>query len=101
MSIPKFLHIGFNWSGLPKVDELKAVFDIAHDWLRYAPNCWIVWTTSEPVIWHNRLVPHITNKDRFLVIEVDPKNKQGWEDKFVWEWLNKDRSSLFPLPPEK
>lgn len=94
---PKFIHIGFNWNGVPKINELLPVFNQALDWIRYAPNCWIVWTTTDTLGWHNRIVPLITQADRVFICELNISNKQGWMDKFAWDWFNKPRNT-FPQP---
>jgi hypothetical protein len=91
----KFLHVGFTWKGTPKAKELEPVFAQALDWLRYAPNCWIVWTTTDAQGWYERLAPHMTTNDRLLVCELNLANtKQGWQEKWLWDWLNKPRSYI-------
>lgn len=86
-----FLHIGFRWEKDAKVEELKPVFDKALDWLRYAPNCWIVWTSSSPHRWYERLKSHLGPGDHVFICELNLTHRQGWLPKWVWEWLNKER----------
>jgi hypothetical protein len=93
-SVAKFLHISFQWSGAPKMAELEPVFDQALEWMRYAPNCWIVWTTTDATGWHNRLISHITANDRLFVCELNMANKQGWMERWAWDWMNKPRSAV-------
>jgi len=88
----RFLHIGFKWDGNPKITELKPVFDNAIDWVRYAPNCWIVWTSSDPQKWYDRIKPHLGNDDHVLICALDLTIRQGWLPKTVWDWINKPRS---------
>jgi hypothetical protein len=88
---PKFLHISFYWAAQPKTKELDVVFNDALDWIRYSPNCWIVWTTTDSQGWYNRLVNHITTVDRVFICELNVTNKHGWMDKWVWEWFQKVR----------
>lgn len=93
MSNPaEFLHIGFRFAGAPKVTELEPTFSQAIDWLRYAPNCWIVYTTSSAEVWSQRLKPHLGEKDLFLIIRLDLRERQGWMSKMVWDWIDKYRS---------
>jgi hypothetical protein len=88
----RFLHIGFMWSSvLPKTKELEPVFGKALDWLRYAPNCWIVWTTSLPEVWYQRLKPHLGTSDQVFICQIDATQRSGWLSKWIWEWLNKAR----------
>jgi hypothetical protein len=94
----KFLHVSFNWGAFPKVEELEPVFALALDWVRYAPNCWIVWTTTDAEGWYNRLVRHITTDDRVFICELNMINKQGWMDKWIWEWMNKPKTPFLHPP---
>jgi hypothetical protein len=88
----RFLHIAFNWSGEPKIDEVKPVFDKATDWVRYAPNCWIVWTSSDPATWYERLKPHVGPSDHMFICAVDLTVRNGWLPKTTWDWINKKRT---------
>jgi len=90
---PRFLHIGFKWEGDSKVAELKPIFDKAKDWYRYAPNCWIVWTTSEPQKWFERLKPHLGPNDNMFICALDASVRGGWMPKSAWDWLAKTRDS--------
>jgi hypothetical protein len=96
--VGKFLHVSFVWNGVPKVQELEPVFNQALDWLRYGSS-WILWTNTDAESWYARIAPHITVNDRVFVCELNTNNKQGWMDKFAWEWLNKNRAT-YP-PPEQ
>jgi hypothetical protein len=87
----QFLHIAFNWSGEPKITELKPVFDQAIDWIRYAPNCWIVWTSNGPDKWYERLKPHLGTSDHMFICSIDMNTRSGWLPKTTWEWITKTR----------
>jgi hypothetical protein len=86
----QFLHVAFKFSdGDPKFTTLKPVFDKAVDWYRYAPNCWIVWTSSSAERWYERLRPYIKDDDSMFIVKIDPSERQGWLSTSIWEWLNK------------
>ena len=87
----QFLSVTFKWSGASKVDELSPVFDKAIDWLRYAPNCWILWTSSSPQKWLERIKPHLGDGDHVFIVSVNIKERAGWLPKSTWEWLDKPR----------
>jgi hypothetical protein len=93
----RFLHVGFIWGGVPKTQELVPVFDNALDWIRYAPNCWILWTTSEPGAWLTRIRPHLTEKDSVTILELNlaiiSENYTGWASKTLWDWIDKYRKA--------
>lgn len=86
-----FLHIGFNWNETPKIKEIKPIFDKALDWVRYAPNCWLVWTSSTPQVWYERLMPYLGENDHVFICAVDISLRQGWLPKWIWEWIRKER----------
>ena len=81
----RFLHIAFNWESKPKIGELKPAFNKAHDWARYAPNCWIVWTSASPEAWYERLKPYLDGKDHVFISELNTRNSQGWLPKWIWD----------------
>jgi hypothetical protein len=85
----RLLHVGFAFrSGPPKVKtkDLEPVFDKATDWYRYAPNCWLLWTTGTPDSWVKSLKQHISDNDYIFIVEVKATSYQGWlpEDGAVW-----------------
>ena len=87
-----FLHIGFHWVSPPDVKKLEATFNAALDWVRYAPNCWIVWTSSDPNKWAERLKPFLMGKDRVFICKLDITVHQGYLQKWIWDWINKSRT---------
>jgi hypothetical protein len=88
----RFLHIAFDWSGEPKISDIKPAFDHAIDWVRYAPNCWIVWTTSDPERWFERLKPYLDEKDSLFICAIDINIRQGWLSQTIWDWIKKKRT---------
>lgn len=92
MRAAQFLHIGINFKSGTKVDELVPAFNKALDWLRYSPNCWVVWTTSSPEQWYARLKPHLSEEDQMFIAALDlNKGYYGWLTKDMWDWFTKDR----------
>ncbi len=91
----KLLHIAFNFHGRPpKIEELKPAFNLALDWVTYAPNCWIVYTSSEIDVWYRRLKPVLHDHDGFLIFEINVMTTSqlfvgGFVPQFVWEWMQK------------
>jgi len=83
----RFLHVGFNWIGNPKVTELEGVFNSAIDWIRYAPNCWILRTTTDPDIWLARVKPYMTENDQVFICELNTSSIEkysGWLSPWMW-----------------
>ena len=86
----KFLHVAFNTKN-PRISDWELVFDNASDWLRYAPNCWILYTNRTPQQWFNLIQPSLQQDERVLICELNITRKQGWLPKDTWSWLNKRR----------
>lgn len=97
----KLLHIAFNaHEAPPKFEDLRAIYDKALDWVSYAPNCCIVFTSSEPDVWYHRLKPVLRDGDSFLIHEIYIAGDRfftGYLPKFVWDWLAKYVDSK-PVP---
>lgn len=70
----------------PLHDEIKK---ISGNWWHYLESTWIVKNTSMSAdSISNKLLPHIKQGDRLLVIKIDTSDKQGWLPKDAWDWLN-------------
>jgi hypothetical protein len=91
-----FLHVALTFKDAPKPDELQPVFDKASDWIRYAPNCWLLWTARSAEQWFELLKPHLGPKDQMFICRLDMRDRQGWLARSVWEWIDKKL-----LPPAK
>jgi hypothetical protein len=100
----KFLHIAFNFYARPvKFEELKPAFNQALDWVTYAPNCWIVMTSSDAEIWYRRLKPLLHDEDSMLICEINMAEALvGYLPGFAWEWIRKNTdqpiNKLLALP---
>ena len=89
----KFLHVGFNFADRQiSEDKLKILFDTAIDWVRYAPNCWILWTTSDVDTWYKYIKANIDERDNVFICELEITNRQGWLPKSIWDWIKKERN---------
>jgi hypothetical protein len=82
-----FLHVGFRFRVEPDRVELEERLDKALSWYRYAPNCYVVYTTNSADVWYRRLRRHIREGDSMLICELNTRNHQGWMSKNFWEWL--------------
>jgi hypothetical protein len=95
--MPSYLHISFNFMARPtKTDELLPAFSKALDWVRYAPNCWIVWTSADPAFWYARLKPLVHDDDSIFICEMNINSRAGYLPVMVWDWLLKDRANILP-----
>lgn len=96
ISVAFFLHLGIRPEGsdAPDRSAIETVLNKAKDWYRYAPNCWIIYTSQDADEWYDRLkaVPGIKNHASFFLCEVKLTNRSGWMPEKFWEWVGKDRS---------
>ena len=86
----RLLHIAFTFQGGERTKELEPVFGKSLDWIRYAPNCWIVRTRLSPKQWMGRLKPYLSTGDWALIVAVDVKQRAGWLPGWVWDWIKKN-----------
>lgn len=90
----RLLHLGVNFrkksptSG--EIDEIQEVLNKARDWYRYAPNCWLIYTSQPPAVWKNRLreVPCMAEV-LMLIAPIDLSERSGWLTKDTWDWIKK------------
>jgi hypothetical protein len=89
----KFLHVSFNFEGRdPPTDAITKVFNKATDWVTYAPNCWIIYSTKpDASTWYQRIRAVLDEDDSVFVVEINLENRQGWLPTYVWDWIQKDR----------
>jgi hypothetical protein len=93
----RFLHMGVNFkTKSPNTDtlgEIETVLNQAKDWYRYAPNCWLIYTSIGPSKWQERIkqqVPWITEQT-YLICVADVTSRAGWLPRDTWDWINKNR----------
>ena len=87
-----YLHVSFNFEGRPPpTEKLNELFNTALDWISYAPNCWILWTTSTPEVWHSYLKKVVDPGDSIFIVEIKVENRGGFLPSAIWQWLQKSR----------
>ena len=69
-------------------DEIATpVLNKAVDWLRFAPNNWLVWTSTSPDRWYLRLKPILKSGDTLLICEVDMSRRSGNMPRSFWDFV--------------
>jgi hypothetical protein len=93
-----FLHLGVypEERHAPDAKAIQAVLDRAKDWFRYAPYCWLIYTTKDAQTWYERLrnIPGMEDHASFLICELPLAQKDkraGWLPESVWAWINRAR----------
>lgn len=67
--------------------QIQDQMDLSLDWFKYADQCWIVHTTSDPEKWLTRLKPLVEPGGHVFICKLDASIRQGWMAKSFWEWL--------------
>lgn len=73
-----------------KVDEDSIIKDRIKSlgpWMNYFPKSWLVETSLNSKEIYEKISEGY-EKNRFLVIEVDPSNNWGYLPRSGWEWLD-------------
>jgi hypothetical protein len=93
MVTPRFIHIGFNFTGEPPLKALAETFNRALDWMRYSQNCWIIYSNTELETWRDRIrqTPGVLPGDSFFLSEFNSQAYTGYQYDWVWQWLHKAR----------
>jgi hypothetical protein len=86
--MPTLLHLYIApKSGVTRA-QVEEKLNLAVDWYRYHPRCYVVFTTSEATKWQKRLLPLVETEGRLFICELNPTNYQGLMDPSFWSWLN-------------
>jgi hypothetical protein len=95
--LPHFLHLAVRFesgSRAPDREAIESVLDRAKDWYRYAPNCWVIYTSQDATTWTERLgkgISGMKTRTSFFICELNLEDRDGWVDKEFWNWLDKTR----------
>jgi len=91
----RFLHITIHPEGTPPdYEALQKILDKAPDWIQYAPDCWLVWTSLSARAWCNRIRPLLHPDDDIFIVVADFEEYDGFLSRSVWEWIRKYRAKL-------
>jgi hypothetical protein len=94
----KYVHLSFTYptdfSALAASHFIQPIINTADDWLKYADNCWIIWSYKSPKDWYDKLaeIQELKNCSMLAVnVDLSPGNRAGQFPKWVWDWLDKPR----------
>jgi hypothetical protein len=86
----RILHVSFHQDAKPPAkDALPAVLNQAPDWVEYAPNRWLLWTSASAKAWYARFRQVAGKDDGILIFAADFGEYEGYLSSLVWEWLRK------------
>lgn len=80
----------FKASKVAPTDRIEAILDIqVVDWLRFAPNQYIVYHAGDPSALYAALKSLLQTQDNVLVMKVDLAKRWGWAAQIAVDWLRK------------
>jgi hypothetical protein len=79
----------FNSANFHKYIEDMGAKGWFSDWWHYINNVYIVASTKTASELYNAAIKGMTGIDNVYIVEINPKNEQGWLPKKAWEWLQK------------
>jgi|SRR5271157_2994524 len=94
----RYVHIAFHYP--PTMDALAAehriqpIINTADDWLKYAGNCWIVWSPHTAKQWYEKFAAvKELGACYVLIVNLDlaPENRAGQLPDWAWSWIQKKR----------
>ena len=87
-----FLHLAVNPTSPELRESVEEKLNKAADWLRYNPNCWLIYTSQPAKVWYERLSEISDIKDGSLFIcEINIRNRAGWLKTSLWDWIKQER----------
>lgn len=77
-------------------ETIQPLFNTALDWLRFAPNCWILWTNKDPSTWYGYIEHYLGENGGVLIAELNlDETGTNYLGKLIpmnWKWIDKHRS---------
>lgn len=97
----RYVHIGIMFgTGVSRITDLEPVMNIVgDDWVRYAGNSWITWTARSNAEIAAMMRRVLTLDDQFVLFEIDPLNRDGMHEQWIWNWLDEYRYEGYKAPP--
>jgi len=87
-----FLHLTVFPNSSDYQESIEKELNRATDWIRYSPNCWLIYTSRTAQSWYKSLsaIPGIKDAN-LMLYEVNLSNRAGWIKRSVWDWITKER----------
>jgi hypothetical protein len=77
---------------VPKSDQVQKLLDpLTDDWMRYAPNGWLVYSSLSAHDIAYKIHAPLTKEEILFVVEINLQNRQGWLHQWMWDWIKKKR----------
>ncbi len=94
MSRRRFLSATFEFKTPPSEKRVESKLNLAIDWVKFAPNSWLLWTSSDPDKWNSRFKTFMKSGDRVFVCEVDVSERSGVMPRSFWDFIKSHQADI-------
>ncbi|NSL89335.1 hypothetical protein ECE50_021010 [Chitinophaga sp. Mgbs1] len=75
-------------------ENIEATLNKGLDWIRYAPNNYVLFTSVTIKAWMGRLREHVEDGGTLFICKLDVTNRNGLMINEFWEWLQKNEARI-------
>jgi hypothetical protein len=67
--------------------SLHETIKSATSWWHYLDSTWIIYSKLTVDEWSEKIRQVIDINDRFIIVDITHRPRQGWLDKDAWKWI--------------
>jgi hypothetical protein len=79
--------ITVRWANWPNVNEMQEALSRAGNWLRFSDSVWFLKTDFDASAIARRINRNQLGIQQIAILEVDPANRGGWSERWIWDWI--------------
>jgi hypothetical protein len=72
--------------------KLYEVLKSADSWWHYLESTWMLYSNEDIGAWNGRIRSVLDENDRFIIMDVTGKQRNGWLQSKAWEWIRKHQT---------
>jgi hypothetical protein len=73
-------------------ERVEGILNLAVDWYRYGEGLYVLYTTSNPRLWHKRLINLVRPSGHLFICQLDIMKRGGFMEHDFWEWLHEKQA---------
>lgn len=67
--------------------KLYEVLKSSTSWWHYLESTWLLYTEENMPVWSDRIRSTLDENDRFIILDVTGKSRNGWLPRKAWDWI--------------
>jgi Fic family protein len=67
--------------------KLYEVLKSADSWSHYLEATWMLYSSDALETWNKRIRSVLDQNDRFIIVDVTGKQRNGWLPAKAWDWI--------------